>query len=403
MSAGAGGSQGPKRKVAVALRADKLAIDAQLIQNLDLDRLNNVGPVRYKKFVGKTMKDGKETDVYEELLNPETISGERSEFYISTPENRNNYPSSHLGVMFFEKMPHDQKVAWRNFEVAAKISAVRLMEREGIINARQMKFSAFSIIQQPADSPQQPHHIDHRFGAQFVVAITDNIPSTLYLPFEPEPYPLAAEVDAAYKTTPVELTERKRARKGQEDLIEDIAPVLRWSRWETQSKLVKAADILRTGEFTMLYGPVVHAGPASNTKRTIVFFTCSPPDAPDYDPNVQYDPVSGSAFFNNANIMLCRAVEWSLTHEKDVLSKFLSSTTERVHKAVTDLVPKAQEAHAVMSVYTEENGDSEQGDEEEDDEVIFIEEKSPPKRSRSGTAGHGAYSLANYFGTQLRF
>lgn len=122
-----------------------------------------------------------------------------------------------------------------------------------------LEFKSHSLICSGPDdaSPAQWPHFDVLEGAQVVLACSPGVASTLVYRGD---YAAAADVPATI--TPTEL----RLRNEEEAVVDlnVVATVVARTRSELASLMTPASDRpLRPGEFSLLVGPVLHAGPAT--------------------------------------------------------------------------------------------------------------------------------------------
>ena len=69
--------------------------------------------------------------------------------------------------------------------------------------------------------------------------------------------------------------------------------------------------LLRTGEFTLLTGPVVHAGPAARGRRMMLFFSFHLAGGEPYNSRRQYGPTTSAVAFNSARLIVRQFRAWA--------------------------------------------------------------------------------------------
>ena len=261
-----------------------------------------------------------------QVLAP-TIAGERTEYYIdgrgarlrnlvmATPNPNDPDPRGGL---------RPYRVAWGEF-----ITLLHERVRSRLMHAapfgmpralvERLQFDSASLIVQSAevDSPAQWPHFDVLSGGQVVVALTDDVPSTAVYagPLDSE-----ASLAPADAPTAAEL----HVRRGEEaaspppqgmtwQAVRDAtATAATRSRAFIQARMRSADRLLRRGEFSMLTGPVMHAGPATSQGRgrIVLFFTFREPGGATYDMNEQYGPTNVAVLFNSAHLIVRKFVEY---------------------------------------------------------------------------------------------
>ena len=75
--------------------------------------------------------------------------------------------------------------------------------------------------------------------------------------------------------------------------------------------LMRGGGSLRTGEFSVLVGPVLHAGPACATRRRVLFFTFNTRGGARYNSDSQYGPTNSALWLNSAELVVHRFRDWA--------------------------------------------------------------------------------------------
>jgi hypothetical protein len=284
-----------------------------------------------------------------------TIVGDRVEFYFSGLAgerlNRN---------VMKEENPKDNDrlydAAWGDFlrDVHARVS--RQLVASGLLNledADRLVFANHSIIFQndTQDYPQQWPHVDVLVGGQVVVALSDDVPSTCVYTGE---YDTAADVPSG--------TDREASRLEQDPwnrfVRDSVATVAGRSRLYLQSQMMSSPAPMMRGDFSVLTGPTIHAGPSTvaGKERIILFFSFNFGGGVVYNSNAQYGPTNAANEFNNAELIVDKIMEyedynplqfWKPTAGAEHASSLYKALEKYVIDESTTRIEPSQRAEAV--------------------------------------------------------
>lgn len=181
-----------------------------------------------------------------------------------------------------------------------------------------LRFNSWSlIVQEPGvDTPPQWPHFDILDGGQGVVALQDDLTPTLVYPSVGEEGRRALYLNAASVSghcTPRELQVLREAEArsfpANEVIRNLIATNAAVDRNQLERMMVPASpDNLNMFDFSLLVGPVLHAGPpliestlaTPPRGRAVLFFAFNLPGHPKYNTDKQYGPVHTAIEFNSA-------------------------------------------------------------------------------------------------------
>jgi len=197
------------------------------------------------------------------------------------------------------------------FKSALLRFATEQARRDPRLQNGRYSFGNFSLIVNYDPVQPQAPHIDLLWpNFQFGLAVTDNIPGTLFR----EVGAHVATVDDLLATwraqgwgePPSALTAAMRKESRLRDLVREYGDVLapphscspRPSPSSAREKeeaggMIGSAVPIRAGTLLSLPGSVVHAGPRSSGFRAVMFFSAWPEgsDVAEYDPDTQYSSV----------------------------------------------------------------------------------------------------------------
>jgi len=255
-----------------------------------------------------------------------TIAGERTEFYLD------GRGAQLRDLVMAEPNPRDLDargrprpygVAWHEY-----VALVQERVRSRLLHASpfalprdlvdRLEFDSTSLIVHFADRayPAQWPHFDVLSGGQVVVALTDDTPSTSVYDG-----PYDTEADLAPDDAPTPDERRMRDREDAlpaplgttwQKLRDAVATVVTRSRAFIEAHMRGSERLLRRGEFSVLTGPVMHAGPATPAGhgRIVMFFTFREPGGARYDMNEQYGPTNAALLFNSARLIVHKFQEY---------------------------------------------------------------------------------------------
>jgi hypothetical protein len=137
----------------------------------------------------------------------------------------------------------------------------------------EMRFSNYAMIITNNKSKEQMLHMDAIIpNYQFILACTDQCPSTKFAPVTD---------DDAHITSISELVEKTNIIEG---IHKDLLHILKYDKTVHQfmfnygnlfsNVTVAESQLVQVGSVTSLPGSVVHAGPACTVPRAILFYTC---------------------------------------------------------------------------------------------------------------------------------
>ena len=261
-----------------------------------------------------------ERDAVQKLHAP-TIVGGRTEYYLDGEHGRSLLqraltkpntlvPGETLGPAW---------AAWRGL-LESRVREE--LARQGVDEP--VEFSGYSLIVQPEGSSQQWLHADMLNGGQGVVALQDNAPSTLVYA---GPYYAAADADRHLSPT------ERSVRDGESTTTQGLPRQLFLDAVATPALLEVDAPTesvtLQRGEFSLLTGPVVHAGPGYEGRRMVLFFTFNRIGGAKYDTNEQYGPVNCAIQLNSAELIAATLAKWAAYNPFQFMEKQESSKKDK--------------------------------------------------------------------------
>jgi hypothetical protein len=140
-------------------------------------------------------------------------------------------------------------------------------------NVMEMHFSNFSMIVTKEPSPMQLLHMDATIpNYQFILACTNNSPTTIFAPV-----PIEQHV-----TSITELVEKTKVVAGIDDNLVDLlkynSKVQEYMKTYGNLFSVRnkpaSSKMINCGTVISLPGTVIHAGPKSKDPRSVFFYTC---------------------------------------------------------------------------------------------------------------------------------
>ncbi len=231
------------------------------------------------------------------------IAGSRTEFYL---DGRKGGPF--LQRVLDTANPREPgrtfQSAWTAFRQLVENKTTAALARLGVTEA--VEFSGYSLIVQE-DAAAQPPHTDMLNGGQCVVVLQDGAPSTLVYNGR-----YASLAQAEQRVTSTERAIRNKEYKkafqglGRDDFLGAVATAAVIPRAEVRMR----STTLNTGEFSLLTGPVIHAAPAYEGFRMVLFFTFNVVGGQKYDTDTQFGPVSAAQALNSAELVVERFREY---------------------------------------------------------------------------------------------